>query len=46
MSYIRCELDEDDGRWIYEIEFTAGGAEYEYEIDAADGAVLKAERER
>lgn len=46
VSYIRCELDEDDGRWIYEIEFTAGGAEYEYEIDAADGAVLKAERER
>lgn len=45
-GYIKCELDEDDGRWIYEIEFRAGGAEYDYEISAADGAVLKAEQDR
>nr|WP_325212025.1 PepSY domain-containing protein [uncultured Oscillibacter sp.] len=44
-GYIRCELNEDDGRWVYEIEFQAGAAEYEYEIDAASGAVVKAEQD-
>lgn len=42
-GYIRCELDEDDGLWLYEIEFQAGTTEYEYEIDASTGAVLKAQ---
>lgn len=44
-SGIKCELDEDDGRWLYEIEFHLGRTEYEYEIDAATGAVVKSERE-
>lgn len=39
----QCELAEEDGLWLYEIEFQAGRTEYEYEIDAATGAVLKAE---
>ncbi len=37
-----CELDE--GR--YEIDFKSGGMEYEYEIDAYTGKILKAEAER
>lgn len=41
-----AELDYDDGRMVYEVEFRSGGYEYEYEIDAASGAVLKAEKER
>lgn len=45
-GYIRCELDEDDGLWVYEIEFQTGATEYEYEIDAASGAVVKAEQDR
>lgn len=45
-GYIRCELDEDDGRWLYEIEFQVGNVEYEYEIDASSGAVIKAEQDR
>lgn len=44
-GYIRCELDEDDGLWVYEIEFQTGATEYEYEIDAASGAVVKAEQD-
>lgn len=42
----KWELEEDGGRWIYEIEFRSGGLEYEYEIDAISGAVLKAEQDR
>lgn len=43
---IQCELDEDDGVWVYEIEFWAGGVEYDYEIGASDAAVLKSQQER
>lgn len=39
--FTKKHKDKDDGRTVYEIEFTANGIEYEYEIGAADGAVLK-----
>ena len=38
-----AELDDDDGMMIYEIVFKANNYEYEYEIDAASGSVLKYE---
>ena len=31
----------DDGREVYEIEFYQGGLEYEFNIDAENGSVLK-----
>ncbi|MBO5796964.1 MAG: PepSY domain-containing protein, partial [Clostridia bacterium] len=43
---LRVELDRDDGRTVYEVEFRADGYEYEYEIDATTGDVLKYDRER
>ena len=38
------EYDLDDG--IYELEFTAGGIEYEYEVNAFTGKITAADRER
>ena len=39
------ELDDEDGRLVYEVEFKSGNMEYAYEIDASSGAVLKHEAE-
>lgn len=44
-TFTKQELDWDDGLQIYEFEFYTAAAEYEYEISAANGAVLKSERE-
>ncbi len=40
-----AKLEREHGRYVYEIEFRVGLKEYEYEIDATTGAVLKAERD-
>ena len=39
------ELDDEDGRLIYEVEFKSGNMEYSYEINAATGAIIKHEAE-
>lgn len=41
-----CERDFERGRSVYEISFKSGGYEYDYEISAADGSILKHEKER
>ena len=40
VSFVRVELDRDDGRMFYEVEFYSGSREYDYEIDALTGAVV------
>ncbi len=39
VNYTKEKQDYDDGIAVYEIEFWAANVEYEYEIDAATGAV-------
>lgn len=39
----KVELDRDDGRQIYEVEWEVGRTEYSYEINAADGTILNYE---
>lgn len=44
-SRLRVTKDRDDGKQIYEVEFTAGNREYNYDIDASDGSILSTETE-
>ena len=37
----KVEMDYEHGRKVYEIEFYQGGLEYEFNIDAENGSVLK-----
>ncbi len=39
------DFDYEDGRMVYELEFFANGAEYEYDVDASTGAIVKFSRE-
>ncbi|KZE39038.1 hypothetical protein AV656_09085 [Bhargavaea cecembensis] len=42
---IESELDEDDGRWNYEVELRDGKIEYEVEIDAENGNIIDFEKD-
>ena len=42
---IRTEMDCEDGVMVYEVEFNTDSKEYEYEIDALTGNVVKEENE-
>ena len=44
VSKYECRLDTENGVKVYEIEFKCGGYEYDYEINAVTGAVVKAEK--
>ena len=45
-NYTEVEFDADDGLIVYEVEFTTSTTEYDYEIDATTGKIIKSERER
>ena len=45
LDSFELEADSEDGVAVYEAEFSAGGFEYDVEIDAVSGAVRKAERQ-
>lgn len=40
-----CKLDREKGQMVYELEFVFGGFEYDYDINAESGAVVKYEKE-
>ena len=41
VSRMSVKLDREDGVMVYEVEFNNGRTEYEYEIDANSGKILK-----
>lgn len=45
-SIARTELETDDGKQYYEVEFTADGGKYTYDIDAMTGTVISSEVEQ
>lgn len=45
VTFQKAELDRDDGRLEYELEFRSGGVEYEYTLDAVKGTILESERD-
>lgn len=40
VKFIKVEMERENGKTVYDVEFVAGDKEYDYEIDAADGKVL------
>lgn len=45
VTQLEVKLDRDGGRLVYEVEFTASGYEYEYEINASNGSIIKSDKE-
>ena len=43
--FLRANMDWDDGRMEYEVEFYSGSMEYDYDIDARTGAILSSDRD-
>ena len=41
----KAEMDYEHGRKVWEINFYQGGLEYEYNIDAENGSILKFEKD-
>lgn len=44
-TVVKNEFDYDDGKGVYEIELVQNNVQYEFEIDAATGAVLEQSQE-
>lgn len=40
VSFVKAKLDHEDGVKVYDIEFYSGNIEYDYEINAATGAIV------
>ncbi len=40
VTFIKAELETENGRLVYDIEFYSGNVEYDYEINAATGSIL------
>lgn len=44
-SFVKCEFDRDNGIAVYDVEFYFDRCEYNYEINAKSGKILKVEKD-
>ncbi|MBR6786143.1 MAG: PepSY domain-containing protein, partial [Clostridia bacterium] len=45
VKFLKAELDKARKGLVYEVEFSSGNYEYDYEVSAENGKVLKSEKE-
>ncbi len=45
VTELEAELDKENGKVVYSVEFKSGKYEYDYEINAETGKILKSEKE-
>ena len=45
VTFTRVHRDMDDGRQVYEVEFVAGGIEYDVNVDIRTGRVFDVDRD-
>lgn len=43
---VDVDLDRDNGRLIYEVDFNSGNTEYDYDVDADNGTIISADKDR
>ena len=46
VTWVRTKFDFENGVFVYDVEFIAGGVKYDYNVKAADGMIIAAESER
>lgn len=44
-NFVKAELESEDGRLVYEVEFYVDNVEYDYKIDAISGQILSFDNE-
>ena len=45
IDFKKIELDEEDGIWVYDVEFFRDNTEFDVEINAENGEIIKWEKE-
>lgn len=45
VTRLRVSKDREDGRSVYEVQFTNENTEYDYEVEASSGEIIKADME-
>ena len=46
VSNVDVDLDRDNGRLIYEVDFNSGNTEYDYDIDSETGEVISFDKSK
>ena len=45
VTFAKVELELEDNRLVYDVEFYSGNVEYDYDIDAVSGAIVSADKD-